>query len=312
MNEELHDLLKVARLYYNENYTQQKIAKKMSLSRIKIHRMLIKAKNEGLVQIYIHDPAENYSELEILFEKIYGLRECVIVPSSSDNETVYAYMGKALSRILEYNLRSDSYFGVGWGTTIRGVAENVNLKDKVKARIIPMFGGLSSSVEHIHSNSIAALLAAKVGGIAYVLNCPAIVENPEAKSLFMNESTVQEVFAKTGSISTAIVSISHVGEDMTIRRLNIVSREDSEELLENEIIGDVNANFFNRSGRLVHNKLEDRMINMKIDDLARNRNVIGIAFGSKKAMAIKTALNAGLLNTLITDKETADVINTLD
>ena len=49
-------LAQVASLYYEEEMTQDAIAKQFGLSRIKVYRLLKKAREEQVVQITIHWP----------------------------------------------------------------------------------------------------------------------------------------------------------------------------------------------------------------------------------------------------------------
>ena len=56
-NSDLHELLaKVASLYYEEELTQNAIAARLGLSRVKIYRLLKQAKDEQVVQIVIDWP----------------------------------------------------------------------------------------------------------------------------------------------------------------------------------------------------------------------------------------------------------------
>lgn len=308
MKDNIHTLLKVSRLYYTENLTQKEVADRIKLPRIKVHRMLAKAREEGIVEININEPVEDYSETEIIFENRFHLKQCVIVPSFENREDIYKEMANALVEILERELKNGAYLGIGWGTTIRGVAEQLSFTKKISANVVPMAGGLGHSVEKIHSNSIAALLASKIGGKGFVLNCPVIAENKRAKSFFMNEQSVKDIFSLREKISTSVMSISHLGDDMTVKRLKIISDDDYRHLCDLGIIGDINFFFHNENGEPVKNKLQDRVINMEIPDLKSVKNAIGVAFGIQKAEAIKSALKSGFLHTIITDKDTADRI----
>ena len=160
--ESIHTLVKVARLYYFENLRQRQIATKLNLSRIKVHRLLLKAKKEGLIEIKINVPAEDFSDLEIKIEKQYGLKECSIVQSSDLITQVHENMGKALSTILERYIKKNDYLGFGWGTTLRGVTENLHFNKPLKVNIIPLVGGWGSIDIKIYANSIVSLMAEKL------------------------------------------------------------------------------------------------------------------------------------------------------
>lgn len=49
-------VLKVARLYYNENLKQESVARRLNISKYKVNRILKRAIENGIVQIIITDP----------------------------------------------------------------------------------------------------------------------------------------------------------------------------------------------------------------------------------------------------------------
>lgn len=303
---DVHTLIKIARLYYVENLNQQEIASKLNLSRVKVHRLLLKARDEGIVEIQINEPVLDYSQLEIRIEQNYNIKECIVVPSSNSIKDVYESMGNALSEIFERDLKDDMYIGVGWGTTLRGVAESFKFPNKIKVKVVPFIGGLGPSEEKIHANSIVSLIAGKIGGEGFVLSCPAFVKDENVKKLFMNEKIVKDVFAMAKEVQTAIVSIGYLGADMTVRKMDLMKKEELTYLQELGLIGDVNASFINKDGIGVENKIQGKIINIGLERLSEIKNVIGIAFGKKKVKVIRAALKNNLINTLITDKNTAE------
>ena len=55
-------LVQVARLYYEQNYNQNEIAKIVNLSRPYISKLLLEAKETGIVQITIKDDVDTESK----------------------------------------------------------------------------------------------------------------------------------------------------------------------------------------------------------------------------------------------------------
>ena len=301
-------LIKIARLYYFENLPQREIAANLNISRIKVHRLLLKAKEEGLIEIKLNVPAKDYSELEIKIEKQFGLKECNVVPSSEFKTQIYENMGKALSTLLDRHLKKNTYLGFGWGSTLRGVAENVNFDKPFNVNVIPLIGGLGSDGQKINANSIVRLMAHRIGGKGYILNCPAFVKNKEAKDMFMNEKVVKDVFSLVKKVSTAVVSIGNLNPKMTVRKMDIMKEEELNYLQGLNAIGDVNANFINKEGEPVINKVQDKIINTDLESLDGIKNVIGIGFNERKVEVIRAALKKRIINMLITDSKTAENI----
>src|SRR5690349_4113347 len=76
-------LVKVARLYYEDELTQAEIASRLLISRQKVQRLITQARAEGIVQIAINPIMGVYSALEKGLEKKFGLREAVVVETTA-------------------------------------------------------------------------------------------------------------------------------------------------------------------------------------------------------------------------------------
>ena len=74
------------------------------------------------------------------------------------------------------------------------------------------------------------------------------------------------------------------------------------------IVGDVNLDFINHTGEHVPNKINDRVIALPISKIKKIRNVIGIAFGTRKAEITKAVLRGKIVNILIVDKNLAESV----
>ncbi len=83
-------LTKIARLYYEEGYTQQEIANRLAISRPQISKLLKKARKQGIVKIEIIDKEEDFGVLEIKLSKKFSLNEVIIAPSLNDIKTALA------------------------------------------------------------------------------------------------------------------------------------------------------------------------------------------------------------------------------
>ena len=73
-------LSKIARLYYSEGLTQQEIAYRLNISRTKVSRYLERARKDGIVEIKINLPEEDYSNLEYGIEKSFRIRNALLCP----------------------------------------------------------------------------------------------------------------------------------------------------------------------------------------------------------------------------------------
>src|SRR5450830_211392 len=146
---------KVSQLYYLENYMQKDIAKKMSISRVAVSRILSKAKKLKLVEIKINNLKDSFQDLELVIEKKFKLKECIIVSSFENEKNTFIKLAKYLSETLDRIVKPQNYIGVSWGYSLGIISENIELKQKSNIRVIPIIGSLGVIEEGINSNVIA-------------------------------------------------------------------------------------------------------------------------------------------------------------
>ena len=90
MEEQKRLLYKIARDYHENNLTQEQIARRLGLSRIKVSRLLKKAIQEKIVSITVTPPPGLLTSLEEGIENKFGLEEVRVVQCEklSDMESV--------------------------------------------------------------------------------------------------------------------------------------------------------------------------------------------------------------------------------
>ena len=301
-------LLKVARLYYQENMNQQEIADYLDISRAKVYRMLMKAREEGIVKIELHAPPQDSSELEIKIERYFGINQCIIVPTSDSIDILYSGFGEALNSIIKRDYKKSMKIGIGWGNTIKGTIEKINSSKKYAMDIFPAIGGYGVVYDDIHANSIVSSLANKIGGTGYILNCPAIIDSKSSKEVFLEESYIKTVVNQFDSLDLVVVPIGYIDSDITIFKTKHIMANDLEYLKSLGIVGDINSNFLDIKGNLVQNRIQDRIINVSLESLKRVKNTVAICYGEKKIAATRAALKSGVINTLLTDISLAEKI----
>ena len=94
--------INVAKLYYRSDYSQQKIAQELGVSRPSISRLLQYAKDKGYVNIQIVDPVEDMSHMEQRLKDKLHLKDVKIASSTiNDEEEIKKYIGIAAARYLD-------------------------------------------------------------------------------------------------------------------------------------------------------------------------------------------------------------------
>jgi len=310
MNEMVIEKLlpKIAHLYYLEDMSQEKIAEKFNINRVRVSRYLKKAREMNIVEIKVNYSKESYQELERLIEKRYGLKECIIIPSHDNDQGIVRELAASLSNALQRIVKSGDSIGVNWGLTLKEVIAFMDSPKPLDVKVVPMCGGLGRIERGINTNSIAKSLADVYGGISYVINAPAILDSKETKEVLLEDSNTKEIFELLKGLKCAVFSFSDLGPESSYVKYGLISREEIEYLRGMGIVGDVNLDFLDSRGVHVPNTLYDRVIALPIAEIVKIQNVVGIAYGLRKAEIAKAALNGNIFDILIIDLMLAEAI----
>lgn len=300
-----YQIVKIARLYYQENLTFREIAGKMNISTATVSRMIARAKKEGIVHITINDPQKTVRDLEIQIEQKYNLKECIVVASADHMESVFERMAQAVGDVLDRLLRSSRTLGVSWGKTLQAVGTYLPQLDHPHVRVIPVVGAMGMIESGIYPNSISKAFAAKLRGASYQVNYPAFVDSPELKRSFENESSMLQIKQIWEQIDVALLSISGLDESSSVANLGIMPKEIREELVSKGVVGITNFNMIDEHGREIQTLEAERIINLGLDKLKKVPYVIVVAAGKTKICSIRSILNGKLPTILITDSNTA-------
>jgi len=298
-------LHKIARMYYVDELTQRDIAARLNISMATVSRGLSRAKTEGIVEIRIHDPESGYAELETAIEASYGLRECVVVPSSTRREQIFIDMARALAELLDRTAASGDYLGVSWGETLKAVADHLPDTGKSGVDVVPIVGAMGEVETGIYPNAIAARFALKLGGSSYLVNTPAILDTAETSRSIRADGNFVRVLRAWEKVTSLLVGVSGLSEEDSIHKYGIIPPDELTRLREAGAVAAMNFTFIDASGSLVSTELDERMIKMDADRMRGAGNAIVVAAGARKAPALSAALASGMATVLVTDANAA-------
>lgn len=307
--DERRQIVKVSRLYYFDGLTQAEIAKKMGVSRPVISKLLNKARENGIVEIYIKDENAHTVELEHRLEKKYQLKEAIVVPAAGrDPEMIKHSLGKAASFYISKNINGKKSLGISWGSTLAKFVQEYPYEQHQQLKIIPLVGGMGRSLVEIHSNLLAYQLSQKMNTGCSYLYAPAMVETAELKRRLIESEDIAMVLEEGRNVDMAVVGIGNPYEGSTMATMQYLTGEDLESLKEAGAIGDIGSRFYDQSGNEIKHPLNELVIGLDINEYKKIPEVIGIVEGSHKVESIRAALNGNYLNVLVIDDVTADLI----
>ncbi|MBW9113529.1 sugar-binding transcriptional regulator [Rhizobium cauense] len=306
---ELRLISRVAQMYHIEGRRQADIAQHLRLSQATVSRMLKRAEAEDIVRTTVIPPVGTYSDLEQALREKYQLPEAVVVECSEDRDgAIMARIGEAAAHLLEVTLTPGEIIGVSsWSQTIFKMVENIHPQKSANAKyVVQTLGGMGDPSVQTHATQLTTRLARLTGAEPKLLPVQGVTSSREAKLLMQTDPFVRETIDLFGAITLAIVGIGAVEpSELLARSGNIFSSRELADLAEAGAVGDISLRFFDKEGRGVKTPLDERVIGLPLEDLNRVDRVIALAGGSKKTAAISGALRIGVIDTLITDKFTA-------
>jgi len=299
-------LVRMAWLYYEEGFTQDQIARKFSLSRSKVVRLLKRAREEGIVSFHITSPGGNCLSLEKKLISLFNLKDAMVVPLVNQ-EKVRDTLGKAAAQYLERHLKDGQLLAIGWGRTIHKMADHIRPGQFKNLRIVNLMGGLTTSLS-LNPYDIGGKLASVWGGECYYVYAPAIAASEKLCTSFKSELTVKTALDMARLADYSLVGIGEVGRENTLTQMGYISLPETEILIKKGAVGNIMAQFFNIKGEKVDCELHRRIVSLSIEELRELRNVIGVAGGGRKVKSILGALQGKFIKILITDESTAKAI----
>jgi DNA-binding transcriptional regulator LsrR (DeoR family) len=156
---------------------------------------------------------------------------------------------------------------------------------------------------------LAQRLAGSIGAKPVLLQSPAIVGSPEAQRVLSRDPSVQEASSLFERLDIALVGIGSLEPSLVLTASgNILSREERGELQRQGAVGDICFRYFDVDGKPIKSPLMKRVIGIDLPRLRACKRVVGVAGGASKVQAILGALRGGLIDVLITDQRTAEVL----
>ncbi|WP_442597248.1 sugar-binding transcriptional regulator [Neobacillus sp. D3-1R] len=309
----LSKLIEVARLYYQFDLSQQRIAEKLGISRPSVSRMLQQAKELGIVQIKIFDQLESTEKLANSVKEAFQLKHCIIIPVPEVNEeSMKVELGKAAAAYIGEIVQNGDIIGTTWGTTLYEVAQRVKPKNVKGVTVVQLNGGISYSETNTYAAEILNDLSAAFNTYPHFLPLPAVVDHPVVASAIHSDQQIKRVLNLGKECDIALFTVGELTKESTLFKAGYFSSEDFEQLKSQNAVGDICSRIIDVEGNICNQQLDERTIGIHLSDLKNKHYSILIAGGMEKVDAIIGALKGQYTNVLITDQNTAQILLTLD
>jgi DNA-binding transcriptional regulator LsrR (DeoR family) len=306
-------LAKAARLYFLEDRSQDDVAAVLGTTRSNVSRILKQARDLGIVEIRIVDPAGRDQELELALRTRFGLTDARVLEATPETD-VLAGVGRLAVRWLDDTLRDGQVVALSWGQTLQAVVRAVDGLSRRDVEVVQLVGGLSSLDSALTGQELVRELSERMGARHRYLHAPALFGSAEALTLLLRERTIAGALDAAKAADIAVVGIGAPGIGSSEALLDALGLRPAEraEFDASGAVGDVCARFFDLSGREVRSVVAERVLAVTLDDLRAIPVVAGVAAGPEKALGILGALRGRIIDVLICDQAAARSVLTLE
>ena len=290
-------VIKTAWYYYLENMTQQKISEQLGISRMRVIKLLEKARKSGVIQFKMRGNGTARVQLEKDLSEKFGLNDALIVPTVPDEGETNENVARAAAMYVSNRLSENDFINMGYGDTTSRVLINLATMSENPISCVSLTGGVNYYLPRSQSNLINTKL--------YLIPTPLIASTKEVAEAMKTEASVIEFSRMAKLSSMTVVGIGAMIDEATIVNSNILTRNDFIYLKMQGAVGDLLCHFLDKEGNPVDDDIENRLISTSLNELKNLKNVVGVAAGKEKVESILAVLKGNYIDILITDEETA-------
>ncbi|WP_026694521.1 sugar-binding transcriptional regulator [Peribacillus kribbensis] len=307
-NEKIGKIIEAAKLYYLLDYNQSDIAKKLGVSRPTVSRLLQNAKEKGIVQIKIVDSTLDCEKMSDQLKQKYNLKKAIVVSVPQyENHIIKNYLGEAAAAYLDEIVSDGDIVGVTWGTTLYHVGMELRQKPVKDVKVVQLKGGVSHSETNTYASEILYLFGKAFNTPPLHLPLPAIVDHVVVKRAMEADRHIKKILDIGKTANIAVFTNGGIKPESLLFQLDYFSKEEYERIRE-RAAGDICSRFYDSSGCICDEALNERTLGIDLDELKRKEYSILVSGGSHKIDGIFGALKGQFANVLVTDQITAQFL----
>jgi DNA-binding transcriptional regulator LsrR (DeoR family) len=296
--------MRIAWMYYVEGLTQNEIAERLGIGRVTVVRNITEARKNNEVKILIQGEIAECIDLESQLKAAFGFDEAVVVPEPADAKNVSKVIGVAAGIYTTAQLRDNFVLGVGWGATLYQSLASLTPTNLSGVEVISLLGGIVAARRY-NPAEFAWQFANTVGADCYLFTAPAVVDSAATREALIEKCGIGTVFAHARKADMALVSVGDISAASTSFRFGYLTEADRKSLIADGAVGDLLFNYFDLHGKIVENKINDRVMSVPVAQLRKVPKRVIASGGVEKVAALRGAIKLLDCNVLITNESTA-------
>lgn len=291
-----------------EGMTQADAAKRFGITRLRVNKALSEARRRGILRVNVDSIYAAAAELEWKLEHKFRLLRAIVVPSPQDAGSVTPLVAAGLGSHLGEVLQDEnlSHFGMSWGNTLNLATRHMSPLDRPDLEIVSIMGGVSRGSD-VNSYEITTRLADLCNAEHSFFTAPLYASSAESQEMFMEQDVIRDMLTKIRSCGAVGLAAGDLDSSLLVRDA-MPAGVDPTELVALGGVGDIMGYILDAEGALIDHPINSRVIGVSLDELDRIENVILAAGGLHKVPIVTAALKRGLVDTLVTDENTATAL----
>ncbi len=305
IDEEAALAARAAWLHFAGGKTQGEVAEILGVQSTKAHRLIAKARSEGLIRVFVEGPIAGCIALEESLKQRFGLTQCEVVPNIDDGPLPLRTLATAGARYLVNLIQSNRYqmIGIGHGRTLAAAVDAMPTVPAGSTKFVSLLGGLTrrfaaSPFDVIHR------LAERTSAESYVMPVPFFANTVKDKRVLESQFGVSDAVEMARNADLYIAGIGEVDRKSFIATGGMVEDADIDQVIESGACAEIFGYFYDPDGKHMPSPVTDRAMAPRLADL-KSHKIVALAGGTSKTQAIRAILESGLLFGLITDEATA-------
>ena len=302
-------LAEIACDYYERGLSQNEIADKICLSRTRVSRLLKEAEEAGIVQVSINYTFERHYELEERMKARFPVKNVQVLNNRIvPKDAIQANVGRLAASYIMSSLRKDMVIGTSWGTTLADTVACIR-SAPFPIQVVQLMGAVPCRFSNHAPQGIVSDMASLFECRGEFLNLPLFIQDTyvrEAMKEDVNNKRVLNEGIFSDMVLTSVSAIETI--DQQDIWLGYLTPDMYKEACEKGAVGAMFARFYDKNGNEVDFTWNRSCIAIAFEHVKQVPDVVVIAAGKAKANALRYALKAGLVHTLITDGTTANAV----
>lgn len=306
--ERLDQAARAGWLYYVAGNTQDEIARKLGVSRQSAQRLVSLAVTERLIKVRLDHPIAHCMELSSALTERFGLKSCEVVPSDPDAPSLMSGIAIAGAAEMERLLKSKEpkIIALGTGRALRACIEQLPIMDCPHHKVVSLLGNMMSDGSATPYN-VVIRMAERVNARHYPMPLPVFARSAEELAVLHAQEPVHNTLELCKQADALFVGIGQLGSSAPIMQDGFFTPDQLRALEASGGVGEITSWSFDAQGQLVADDPKRKVASAPLIANA-DRPVFGIGAGVPKAPAILGALRGKLINALITNEATAELL----